>query len=98
MLYELFKINQTERRFFKDKLRDAERSLKEVNLRLYIMEEKEQIWRRERDFYIKQHGLLRAETDNSQKFITRMENHINMLNTLLLPHEYLQTHQAQILK
>lgn len=98
MLYELLKINQTERRFYKDKLKNAEKSLKEINLRFYIMEEKEQIWKREREFYIKQHGQLRSEIDNSQQLITRMENHINMLNTLLLPHEYLQSHKVQILR
>lgn len=98
LLNELLKINQNERRYYKDKLRDAERSLKEVNIRLYVMEEKEQIWRREREFYIKQHGQLRAEIDNSQRLIIRMENHINMLNTLLIPHEYLKSHQPQILK
>ena len=98
MLYDLLKINQEERRYYKDKLKEAERSLKEINLRYYIMEEKEQIWKREREFYIKQHALLRSEIENSKGLITRMENHINMLNTLLLPPEYLQSHQSQLLK
>lgn len=33
---------------------------------------------------------LQAELENSNELIIRMENHINMLNTLLLPQEYVR--------
>ena len=34
--------------------------------------------------------MLQAEVENGQSLIIRMENHINSLNNLLLPHEFVQ--------
>jgi len=97
MLYELLKFNQKERRFYKEKLKKTEQALNELKINYYIMEEKDQIWRREREFYIKQYSSLTAEVENSRDLIIQMENHINTLNTLLLPSEYIQSDRGSTL-
>lgn len=94
-LYFIIKTHQKEREVYIHKIKEAERALKQRNLDFYIMEEKDQIWKREREFYISQQSLLRAELENSRELVVRMENHVNMLNTLLLPHEYIQRVSSQ---
>ena len=48
------------------------------------------IYKREQDYLEQSKAMLQAEVENSQSLIIRMENHINSLNKLLLPHEFVQ--------
>ena len=81
---------QKERNSYKSKFKAAEKNLIHKNIEFYIMEEKEQIWKREREYYLKQQALIKAELEGAKDVVIRMENHINALNILLLPSEYVK--------
>lgn len=87
LMYTLVKCLQKERNLYKSKFKSVERKLTNKNIQFYIIEEKEQIWRREREFYIKQQALLRSELEACQDLTIRLEAHVNSLNILLLPNE-----------
>jgi len=61
LLNTLIKSLQKERNTYKSKMKSIEKDLLNKKIEFYIMEEKEQIWKREREFYIKQHSLIKAE-------------------------------------
>lgn len=52
LLYILVKIQQEDKSVLKQKLKELERNISDKNVRMYILEEKDQIWNREREFYI----------------------------------------------
>ena len=90
IILNLLKIAQKEKEDYREKLKDSERSLKQLRIEYYIMEERQGIYKRERDYLEQGKAMLQAEVENSQSLIIRMENHINLLNKLLLPHEFVQ--------
>jgi len=90
VLYALLKITQSEKDGYRQKLKEAERSLQQLRLEYFIMEEREQIYKRESSFMETTKSMLHSEIQNSHSLLFRMENHINMLNTLLLPHDFVK--------
>ena len=90
IILNLLKITRKGKEDYRKKLKDSERSLKQRRIECYIMEERQGIYTRECDYLEQSKAVLKVEVENSQSLIIRMENHINSLNKLLLPHEFVQ--------
>lgn len=70
-LLELVKIHQKEREEYRKRIRDVEKELVGKKIDYFVMEEKDQIWKREREFFIQKQALYETELEHSKQLVFR---------------------------